>query len=71
MTTSAIVHESWMRDKLAAGWVYGPEKRPDATPPTHPCLVPYAELPEAQRAKDAIFRDVTLTTLIAINRFIA
>lgn len=68
--TSEQLHESWMRDKLAAGWVYGPEKQPDAQPPTHPCLVPYADLPPVRRVKDVLFRDVTLATLVAINRFI-
>jgi hypothetical protein len=48
-------HESWLAEKEAAGWVYGPVKDPDATPPTHPCFVPYDELPVEQRAKDYIF----------------
>jgi RyR domain len=51
-------HESWMKEKLAAGWVYGAEKNPDAKPPTHPCLVPFDQLPVHQKAKDYIFRAV-------------
>ncbi len=39
-------HEAWMADKAAAGWVHGPVK--DAEAKTHPCMVPYAELPTAQ-----------------------
>lgn len=46
-------HEAWMNDKLADGWVYGPEK--NAEKKTHHCLVPYSELPENQRKKDALF----------------
>ncbi len=46
-------HESWTAEKLAAGWTFGPVKDPEAK--THPCLVPYAELPLAQRAKDTLF----------------
>lgn len=46
-------HESWTREKVAAGWVYGETKDPEAR--RHPCLVPYADLPPVQRAKDAIF----------------
>jgi hypothetical protein len=49
-------HENWLREKVAAGWVYGPEKRPDLK--QHPCCVPYGELPEAQRRKDALFTAV-------------
>jgi hypothetical protein len=48
-------HENWMAEKIANGWVHGTEKNPDATPPTHPCLVPYDQLPEHQRKKDALF----------------
>lgn len=46
-------HEYWMVRKLADGWRYGEVKDPEAK--THPCLVPYAELPPEQRAKDSIF----------------
>ncbi len=47
-------HEAWVAGKVASGWVYGPVKDAGADPPTHPCLVPYAELPVDQRAKDAL-----------------
>jgi hypothetical protein len=50
----ASQHDAWMRDKLAAGWTHGPVK--DEVAKTHPCLVPYAELPEEQRIKDTLFR---------------
>ncbi len=49
-------HESWMAQKVAEGWGYGPEKSPDAK--THHCIVPFAELPREQQAKDFIFRAV-------------
>ena len=46
-------HEAWSADKYADGWIYGPIK--DANAKTHPCLVPYGDLPEVQRAKDGLF----------------
>lgn len=46
-------HESWLAEKLADGWVYGEEK--DAELKTHPCILPYDELPEEQRKKDELF----------------
>lgn len=46
-------HENWLKDKIAAGWVYGETKDPEAK--THPCMVQYDELPQEQRLKDAIF----------------
>lgn len=49
-------HESWMAQKVAEGWVYGPVKDPEAK--THPCIVPFDQLPREQQAKDFIFRAV-------------
>lgn len=49
-------HESWMAQKLADGWVYGPVKDPDAK--QHPCMVPFEKLPVEQQAKDYLFRAV-------------
>lgn len=46
-------HNAWMQDKLNNGWVYGEIK--DAEKKTHPCLVPFHELPEFQQKKDALF----------------
>lgn len=51
-------HESWSAQKVAEGWTYGPEKRPDLK--EHPCLVPFHLLPLEQRAKDYIFCGVVL-----------
>ena len=49
-------HRSWLDEKLATGWRYGAVKDPERR--EHPCLVPYADLPLAQRAKDEIFTTV-------------
>src|SRR5215217_8043745 len=49
----AASHESWLEEKRATGWKYGPVKDTEAK--THPCFVPYDELPIEQRAKDYIF----------------
>lgn len=54
-------HQQWMDRKFAEGWVYGPDKH--AGHKTHPCLVPYDELPLPQRMKDTIFRAVVLGVL--------
>lgn len=49
-------HDAWSADKVAEGWVYGPVK--DATAKTHPCLVPFDDLPAEQKAKDHLFKAV-------------
>ena len=49
-------HDAWMREKLDTGWTYGPLK--DPAKKEHPCIVPYADLPTEQKAKDFIFRGV-------------
>ena len=54
--TPEELHESWCEFKRNDGWVYGEVKDADAK--THPCLVPYAELPADQRVKDALFQSV-------------
>jgi hypothetical protein len=46
-------HAGWMEHKRAEGWVYGPLKNPKTK--EHPCMVPFDELPDAQRAKDFLF----------------
>jgi len=51
-------HESWMKEKVDAGWVYGETKDPDAKPPTHPCIVPFDELPAEQQFKDVLFKTI-------------
>lgn len=49
-------HDSWMNQKRAEGWSYGPVK--DAEHKLHPCMVPFHDLPPEQQAKDHIFRGV-------------
>lgn len=49
-------HNSWLAQKEADGWKYGPVK--DAEKKEHPCFVPYEQLPREQRVKDYLFRAV-------------
>lgn len=63
--TPEQLHESWSAVKIADGWVYGDVKDPDAK--THPCLVPYNDLPLVQKAKDHIFSDVANALISAFE----
>lgn len=47
---AAAVHETWMRSRLEQGWTCGPERN-DALK-TNPCIVPYEDLPEIEKAYD-------------------
>lgn len=49
-------HDSWLEEKRRTGWVHGPVK--DAAAKTHPCFVPYDQLPADQKAKDHVFKAV-------------
>lgn len=49
-------HEQWMKNKLEQGWTYGEIK--DESNKTHPCIVPYEELPLEQKSKDYIFKAI-------------
>jgi hypothetical protein len=49
-------HAAWSAEKVATGWMFGEVK--DAEAKTHPCLVPYEQLPQAQKVKDFLFRAV-------------
>jgi hypothetical protein len=68
MTNSSITpeqsHEGWMKQKIADGWHHGSVKDADAK--THPCLVPFEELPFEQQAKDKLFTNVVKATLAVL-----
>ena len=42
----AASHESWMAQKIAEGWTWGPIKDPVAK--QHPCIMPFDALPQEQ-----------------------
>jgi hypothetical protein len=52
-------HEAWMKEKIENGWIFGVEKDPEKK--THPCIMPFNELPIEQQAKDYIFRAIVLS----------
>ncbi|HEY8933810.1 MAG TPA: RyR domain-containing protein [Cyclobacteriaceae bacterium] len=46
------LHYAWTKDKLDSGWRVG---RKDFEMKTHPCLIPFSELPEFQKTKYVLF----------------
>lgn len=57
----AASHNSWLRQKETDGWVYGEVK--DAEAKTHPCFVPFDQLPPEQQFKDRLFRTIVHAAL--------
>ncbi|MCK9580906.1 MAG: RyR domain-containing protein [Methanoregula sp.] len=43
-------HEQWMKERLKKGWSYGKVREDQQK--IHDCIIPWAQLPEAQREKD-------------------
>lgn len=52
------VHETWSAGRINEGWKYGPTRNENEK--THPCLVPYEQLPENEKDYD---RNTALETL--------
>lgn len=59
------VHEVWASGRIREGWTYGPER--DDRLKTHPCLVPYEELPESEREYDRMTASQTLRFIIKLG----
>jgi len=55
-------HDVWAQQRISEGWTYGPRR--DDERKQHPCLVPYAELPESEKQYD---RNTALAMLLAIT----
>lgn len=47
---SKNVHEVWAQNRIREGWTYGPVR--DDQKRQTPCLVPYDQLPEEEKAYD-------------------
>jgi len=58
-------HESWLAEKVANGWKWGPVKNTDTK--EHPCIVPYSELSPSQRAKDALYVETVRSVAAALT----
>ena len=58
-------HASWLEEKRATGWKYGPVKNPEKK--EHPCIAPYDELPPEQQKKDKLFVSTVLEMLTALK----
>jgi hypothetical protein len=58
-------HDVWARRRIAEGWTHG--SRRDDERKEHPCLVPYAELPESEREYDRQTAREVLQAVLALG----
>lgn len=56
------VHEVWALNRINEGWTYGPKR--DDVKKTHPCLVPYEDLPENEKLYDKATSQETLKFIL-------
>lgn len=59
------VHDVWAQGRIAEGWTWG--KQRDDKLKTHPCLVPYEELPDAEREYDRQTAVQTLKLILKLG----
>lgn len=60
---SKNVHEVWAETRIKQGWKYGEQRNYELK--THPCLVPYEDLPEEEKEYD---RNTSIGTLKLIMK---
>jgi len=59
------VHDTWAAGRIAEGWTLGPQR--SEARKEHPCLVPYAELPEIEKDYDRRTATETLKVIVAMG----
>ena len=58
-------HEVWAAQRIKDGWTHGPTR--DDAARRHPCLVPYADLPESEKEYDRRTATEALKAVIALG----
>ena len=60
---SKNVHEVWSETRINQGWTYGEQRNDELK--THPCLIPYEDLPDSEKEYD---RNTSIGTLKLIMK---
>lgn len=58
-------HNNWLEEKKKEGWKYGATK--DVEKKEHPCYVVFDQLPEFQKTKDFLFRQVVHSLMFHLS----
>jgi RyR domain len=62
---AANVHDVWAHKRIKDGWRHGATRNDELR--THPCLVPYAELPEAEKEYDRVMVEQVVRAAISLG----
>jgi len=58
-------HDVWAATRIEQGWSYGPAREDSSK--KHPCLVPYADLPESEKEYDRKTATETLKAILLLG----
>jgi hypothetical protein len=58
-------HDIWAAGRLRDGWVFGPDR--DDAERRHPCLVPYAQLPDREKDYDRAMVVGSVRAILALG----
>jgi len=58
-------HENWALQRIADGWQFGPNRNDEKK--THPCLIPYDQLPNSEKQYDRNTAMETLKAIVALG----
>ena len=59
------VHDVWAEKRLQEGWRFGATRDDGAR--THPCLVPYKDLPDSEKAYDRVLVEQVIKAAAALG----
>lgn len=58
-------HDVWAKNRIEDGWKYGSKRDDDKK--HHPCLVPYDELPDSEKAYDIATASEVIKCIYALG----
>jgi hypothetical protein len=58
-------HDIWAVKRMSEGWSYGPRRDDELR--THPCLIPYADLPSSEKDYDRVVVTEVVKAIIALG----
>lgn len=58
-------HDVWAKNRIEDGWKYGSKRDDDKK--LHPCLIPYDELPDSEKAYDIATASEVIKCICALG----